>query len=206
MPDASGPETNDVSPANAGDSLPHRILREATRLFAERGFSATSMREVAEAAGCTKPALYYHFGSKDALFVAALRAETEAIEALIEAPMDPSLSLREHLVTALRGFFAHLDEAPMGMRLVMLADLRPEAGQPRFDFESLQARHNARIRELLVTAHARGELREDLCIDDAVCALTGLVDQRLQAWLRGESPPADLPERLVSLFFYGVAR
>ena len=47
-----------------------RIIREATRLFAERGYAATSVREIAEAVGVTKPTLYYHFGSKDGLFTA----------------------------------------------------------------------------------------------------------------------------------------
>lgn len=42
-----------------------QVLRAAARLFAERGFDAVSVREVVEAAGVTKPALYYHFGSKE---------------------------------------------------------------------------------------------------------------------------------------------
>ena len=41
-------------------------------LFAERGFDATSVREIAEAAGVTKPTLYYHFGSKQGLGEAIL--------------------------------------------------------------------------------------------------------------------------------------
>lgn len=43
------------------------IARVAARLFAARGFDATSVREIVEAAGVTKPTLYYHFGSKEAL-------------------------------------------------------------------------------------------------------------------------------------------
>ena len=43
------------------------ILREAALLFAARGFDAVSVREVVEAAGVSKPALYYHFGSKEGL-------------------------------------------------------------------------------------------------------------------------------------------
>lgn len=48
------------------------IARAAARLFAERGFDATSVREIAEAAGVTKPTLYYHFGSKQGLGEAIL--------------------------------------------------------------------------------------------------------------------------------------
>jgi AcrR family transcriptional regulator len=185
--------------------LRERILAEATRLFGERGYAATSVREVAEAAGCTKPALYYHFGSKESLFLAALRAETDALNRLVEVPIRDGMSVREHLVHALARFFDHLREDVVGVRLVMLADLRPEPGQPAFDFASIRDRHLARTRELLELGVERGELRRDVRLDDALFALTGLIDQRLQAWLHGEPLDVDLSERLVSLFFHGVA-
>jgi AcrR family transcriptional regulator len=38
-----------------------KILITAARIFAEKGFEATSMREIAEACSVTKPALYYYF-------------------------------------------------------------------------------------------------------------------------------------------------
>jgi AcrR family transcriptional regulator len=45
-----------------------QLLDAALDAFAERGFHATSMNDVAEAAGVTKPVLYQHFGSKRALY------------------------------------------------------------------------------------------------------------------------------------------
>jgi len=44
-----------------------RIMRHALRLFAEKGLSATSIRDIAAAAGLSNPALYKHFKSKDEL-------------------------------------------------------------------------------------------------------------------------------------------
>ena len=68
-----------------------RILDTATDLFVERGYEATSLREIAEAVGVTKAALYYHFTSKDEL----LRALIEPLEefqqrllTLMEGPLD----------------------------------------------------------------------------------------------------------------------
>lgn len=48
------------------------VLAEAARLFAARGYDAVSVREIVQAAGVTKPALYYHFGSKEGLANALL--------------------------------------------------------------------------------------------------------------------------------------
>ncbi|MGZ6966617.1 MAG: helix-turn-helix domain-containing protein, partial [Acidimicrobiia bacterium] len=45
-----------------------QLVAVAVEVFGERGFHATSMDEVAEAAGVTKPVLYQHFPSKRALF------------------------------------------------------------------------------------------------------------------------------------------
>ena len=53
-----------------------RILEVALALFADKGYDATSMREIAEHLGITKAALYYHFDSK-AEIVRAMLAETE---------------------------------------------------------------------------------------------------------------------------------
>jgi len=49
-----------------------QILDVALRVFAERGFHETSMNDVAEAAGITKPVVYQHFASKSALFLAII--------------------------------------------------------------------------------------------------------------------------------------
>ena len=69
-----GPEAPE-SARPAGDAATH-IARVAARLFAEKGYDATSVREIVEAAGVTKPTLYYHFGSK-----------RELAEALLTQPM-----------------------------------------------------------------------------------------------------------------------
>lgn len=60
------------------------ILASARRLFAERGFEATSIDEIAGAAGVAKGAVYHHFNSKEALFASVL----EGVQAeLASAPV-----------------------------------------------------------------------------------------------------------------------
>ncbi|MBB5831896.1 TetR/AcrR family transcriptional regulator [Brachybacterium aquaticum] len=49
-----------------------QLLRLATRVFTEKGYQATSMDDIATAAGVTKPVLYQHFRSKETLYVEVL--------------------------------------------------------------------------------------------------------------------------------------
>lgn len=63
-----------------------RLLREARRLFAARGFEATSAQRVAERAGVTRAALYYHFRDKRVLFRAVCEeAENGCIQDIARA-------------------------------------------------------------------------------------------------------------------------
>src|SRR5690349_23790582 len=55
-----------------------RVIDAALSLFSERGTTAVSMRELADAAGVTVPGLYYHFASKADLVRAVYRERVEA--------------------------------------------------------------------------------------------------------------------------------
>lgn len=56
-----------------------QLLRLATEVFTEKGYQATSMDHIATAAGVTKPVLYQHFRSKEALYVEVLDVIGEAM-------------------------------------------------------------------------------------------------------------------------------
>ena len=56
-----------------------QILREARRLFRERGFHAVGIDEIGEAAGISGPGVYRHFSSKDELLIRALEDATSRL-------------------------------------------------------------------------------------------------------------------------------
>lgn len=68
-----------LSRADSQQVTRRRLIRSARRLFAERGYSATSIQEIADAAGYTTGALYSNFPSKASLFLALLDDQTERV-------------------------------------------------------------------------------------------------------------------------------
>ncbi|MDC0720407.1 TetR/AcrR family transcriptional regulator [Nannocystis bainbridge] len=78
-----------------------RIHAVARALFMQQGVQQTSLRQIADQLGITKPALYYHFDSREALVASMfqpLLADMEAHLAALEAapPSDPRVLLGQH--------------------------------------------------------------------------------------------------------------
>jgi AcrR family transcriptional regulator len=90
-PDAT-PPTPGRAPRPRKDEVRARVLRAAGEVFAERGFAAASLDQVAAAAGFTKGAVYSNFGSKDELFLALMTAEVarrvDAVETALRGTVD----------------------------------------------------------------------------------------------------------------------
>jgi AcrR family transcriptional regulator len=60
------------------------ILAVASELFTDKGYDATSLREIAERLGITKAALYYHFRSKEDILAALLEPIGAIVDELLE--------------------------------------------------------------------------------------------------------------------------
>lgn len=74
-----------------------RILYEAARLFVNKGYNGVSMREIGEASGMTKAALYYHFKDKQDLLREIIKASLEKTQAQFSKFPDTTLSTREQI-------------------------------------------------------------------------------------------------------------
>lgn len=83
-------------------SLPtrERLLLAASRFFAEKGFYGTSIRDVAEAVGISKPSLIHHFASKEVLYSAVLKK----ISADLKYQLDCALNRQLDELTQLQHF------------------------------------------------------------------------------------------------------
>ena len=83
-----------------------RILQEAAELFFQRGYRTTTVDDVAERFGATKPFIYYHFSNKIELLIEICKRGTEdALEVAANAASQP-LSARDRLILLVRDFTA----------------------------------------------------------------------------------------------------
>jgi AcrR family transcriptional regulator len=94
------------------------ILRVALGLFTEKGFASTSTRDISEALGITKSALYYHFRNKDEIVTSLVQQRRHDLDELVNwiaaQPRTPDLLQR----AALRWIESTTPERLQAMRLI----------------------------------------------------------------------------------------
>jgi AcrR family transcriptional regulator len=128
-----------------------RILRAAIRLFAHKGYSGTSTREIAEAAGITKPMLYYYFKSKEGLCQAAMDDYLVDIQRRLDPVPAMNLSPEEELVEIVWAGFEFASERPDFARLVIMLAYGPQGEVPGLNLTKFAEN----VRKYLVNAAER---------------------------------------------------
>ncbi len=180
-----------------------RILGEAGRLFLACGYRAMSMREIAEAVGVSKPALYYHFTDKETLFVALLNDSVAQAGAVVEAARQAGPECRTRVRALLAGIMALSPDQRAFIRAAgqEMAHITPEA---RRDFENTYYRlFIGEIEALLREGMDAGELRA-VNPAQATWLLLGMAYPYFG--MSGYAPPGDVVDLLTDVFFDGLGK
>jgi AcrR family transcriptional regulator len=101
-----------------------QLLEVALEVFSERGFHQTSMNDVAEAAGVTKPVLYQHFGSKRDLFLELLRDVGDRLRAAVGKATAEATGPRQQVENGMRAYFRWVAEHRAGFEILFAGDTR----------------------------------------------------------------------------------
>jgi AcrR family transcriptional regulator len=130
------------------DNRRAQLLDAAARLFRERGFHATSMRDIAKAVGMLSGSIYYHFDSKEEMLLAVYeegkRRVADAVDAAVASASDPWQRLEAACAAHLGALIAHRDYTQ-----VMIRTLPQEAGALGPRIRDLRRDYEQRFRELI---------------------------------------------------------
>jgi len=94
-----------------------QLIGVGRKVFAERGYEATSVEELASAAKISKPVLYEHFGGKEGLYAVIVDREIEAVVARITVAI-ASGTPRERTEQAIAAFLYYVKEEPEGFAVL----------------------------------------------------------------------------------------
>jgi TetR/AcrR family transcriptional regulator, cholesterol catabolism regulator len=92
--------------SEADGATRERILLEAARLFRHHGYSATTLREVADCAGIKAGSIYYHFESKEQILGEVMDKGIQVVAAAVRERVDalpPKASARQRIAAAIEG-------------------------------------------------------------------------------------------------------
>lgn len=205
----AAPDTDREASAAASDpTVPRRTrlsreermeqtLRVAHDLFAEHGYLAVTMDEVAAAVGVTKPLLYNYFGNKERLFLACLEQAGEQLESRVVDAVSSTSNPSEALRVGLRAFFAFVDEERETWRV-----LYDEAIPAESEISRKVAEYRGRITGLVATVVAaqlpdhRGK-RAAIEVEALSTALLGAAESMAHWLLRTESLTAEQAAELL---------
>ncbi|QDH69095.1 TetR/AcrR family transcriptional regulator [Marilutibacter alkalisoli] len=136
------------------------ILEAAKRIFTQQGFDGTSMDKVATEAGVSKLTVYSHFGDKEGLFSAVVRAHCEQQMPSSMFEKRPDMPLRERLMEIAQAFYTMISspEAVAGHRM-MCSPQMAETPMIQLFWESGPMRVQGDFAHLLERRIETGELR-----------------------------------------------
>lgn len=106
-----------------------QLLSVATSKFGERGYHPTSMDDIAEAAGVTKPVLYQHFSSKEDLYISVIQQVGEVLRERIDGFAFEGATTYDRVREGIDVFFGVFDENPNMLKLFFGSEYVTESVQ-----------------------------------------------------------------------------
>lgn len=182
-----------------------QLLDSALTLFSEKGYDATSVREIIEQAEVSRPVLYYYFASKEDLFRRLVETMLQASGERMEAILQNVRGCRAQLVALIIDSFAAAEERPEVPRLLLQTFFSPEQKGVSEEATRLTRQRSERILRIIEGGIASG----DLAVDDAgelALMFSGIMDIHVMARVRRGEPAltSEMGEMLVDRFLKGV--
>lgn len=200
----STPPSRPRSARMTGRERREQLLDVGRTLFAEKGYEATSVEEIAARAKVSKPLVYEHFGGKEGLYAVIVDRENSTLLSSLEQALDdPRAHPRRLMEKAALAFLTYIDESEAGFRI--LARDSP-ATHASGSYSSLLGDVAEKVSWILA---AQLKLRKYATRDAELYAqmLVGMVAFTGQWWLESRTPSKEaVAARMVNLSWFGLSR
>jgi TetR/AcrR family transcriptional regulator len=206
MAENSGPAKPEGLDPKMEEPIRERLMKSALRLFTQRGYSATTVRELVAEAGVTKPVLYYHFGSKEELYLELMRTHFNHFEEMFDTYREGKGDVRGRLMEFLDRAFLHVLKNRDFIRLMHAVYFGPPGEAPFFDFDPYHQRFHDRIAHFLDEGVESGEIRSG-DTGDMAWVILGTMEIALEDQICNQASRIDREtlKRLLNLVFDGLA-
>jgi TetR/AcrR family fatty acid metabolism transcriptional regulator len=182
------------------------ILESAVRVFAENGFFAARIRDIAAGAGVAEGTIYLYFDGKDDLLLTAFRDKVAEFCASVKDVLSSSLPFQERLSRFVAHQFESIEADPP-LATVLLLESRQSSKFYGGAVRDVLRSYAQAIDELLASGQHSGELRPDADVPLARRMLIGALEEIELEWLLGDRtrPLVAMAPRVAATFFRGLA-
>lgn len=184
------------------DSIRVLIIEKAAAHFAQRGFAATSISDIAAACNCSKSRLYHYFKAKEDILIAMLREHVDVLldmcRRTLERDANPMTRFRELVIA-----FVELYAVSRDKHVVLLTSLEFLSDENRREMIDKQRQLIGFVRNAL--AQIRPDLaRAPRSAQVDVMLFFGMINWTY-TWYSAHGPvrPGDFAERVVEVFLNG---
>lgn len=181
-----------------------RLLDTAIGMFAQKGYAGTSVREIAEQAGVSKPVLYYYFKSKEGLFLAILEMAENLQKQILAEVLKSQGTVVDRLLFLYRRVYEEVEAHQSFYKMIHGLIFGPPQGAPNYDFSRYHRHMIDVIRKIFNTGLAVGEVK-NINADDVAYLVLSLIDFCLHVdQVQPEVSDPQRAQRLIRLAFQGI--
>ena len=185
-----------------------RLLDAALTLFASKGFAATSVREIIEATGVTRPVLYYYCDSKQDLFERVVRWKHENAYEELDSAISEAEGIVHRLRVIIRGTFAFCVADPRVPQLMFQTSFGPVVSELAEFLKSMSDKRFGIVANVCQEAIDSGELHGGEATSLALL-FCSIMDYHASFLSRMPNPETrltqELGDGLVDAFLFGAA-
>jgi AcrR family transcriptional regulator len=160
-----------------------QLIEVGRAVFAERGYEATSVEEIAARAKVSKPILYDHFGGKKGLYAVVVDREVEHIVGKIAASVDTG-SPRARIEKAALAYLTYVKERPEGFAVLLRNTPKGSAEMPALMYDLAD-----RVSDVFAEQFGKGGY-DSTTAPIYAHALVGMVAFVGQWWTDSDNPPS----------------